>query len=186
MALANLLMRDYVVLKKGDSITCVADDTLVAQGWKGGVFLSFSDAAVVDGKAIPVVTLSDGIHLGPLALWGSDEPEDTQISYTGQYRRYRYIQCTYGNQVFMTRNFETVSYFERTGLSNLVDKYGNTHAVLDASSFTLEYKAGQPLYISERGYFTNEKICEESLQWGAIFAEPSTENSNFLGVANVF
>lgn len=186
MALANLLMRDYVLLKKGDTITCVADESLIAQGWKGGVYLSFADAAIVDGKAVPAVTASDGIHAGPLALWGSDEPEDTQISYTGQYRRYRYVQCTYGNQVFMTRNFETVSYFDRTGLSTLTDKYGNPYTVSDASSFTLDYKAGQLLYISERGYLTNEKICDGSIPWGVVFAVPSTENSNFLGVANVF
>lgn len=186
MALANLLMRDYVILKKGDTITRVADQTLINQGWVGGTLLSFAEAEIVDGKAVPMVTVADGIHSGPLALWGSDEPEDTQISYTGQYRRYRYVQCTYGNQVFMTRNFETVSYFDRTGLSTLTDKYGNSYAVSDASSFAIEYKPGLQLYISERGYFTTEKICNESLQWGVVFASPSTGNSDFLGVANVF
>jgi hypothetical protein len=186
MALANLLMRDYVVLKKGDTVTCVADENLISSGWRGGVFLSFADAAIVDGKAVPVVTLSDGINAGPLAMWGSDEPEDTQISYTGQYKRYRYVQCSYGNQIFMTRNFETVSYFDRTGLSTITDKYGNDFPVIDATSFSLEYKAGQTLYVSERGFLTPEKICESSLQWGIVFAVPGLNNSNFLGVANVF
>ena len=185
MALSNLMMRDFIVMKKGDTVTCVADEALLSAGWKGGVALSFADAVIVDGKAVPVVTLSDGIHFGPIAMWGSDEPEDTQISYTGQYKRYRYVQCAYGNEIFMTRNFETESFFERTGLANLTDKYGGTHPVLDASSFTLEYKAGQKLYLSERGYFTTEQICSDSLQIGTVFAVPSAGNSFFLGVANI-
>lgn len=185
MALSNLLMRDCVIMKKGDTVTCIADESLLGAGWKDGVALTFAEAIAVDGKMIPVVTLPDGIHQGPIAMWGSDEPEDTQISYTGQYKRYRYVQCTYGNQIFLTRNFETVSFFQRTGLSNLTDKYGNSHAVINASNFTLEYKAGLPLYISERGYFTTEKICNESIQWFTVFSSPSSVNSNFLGAANI-
>lgn len=186
MALSNLLMRDCVIMKKGDTVTCIADEALLSAGWKGGVSLSFADALSVDGKMVPVVTVADGIHAGPIAMWGSDEPEDTQISYTGQYKRYRYVQCSYGNQIFLTRNFETVSYFQRTGFSALVDKHGGSHPVLNASNFTLDYKAGQRLYISERGYFTNERICEDSIQICAVFSPPSAENSNFLGIANIF
>jgi len=184
MALSNLAMRDYIHLKKGDTLTCVADQLLLDQGWKGGTFLSFANALIVDGKAVPTVTVSDGIYGGPLALWGSDEPEDRQTSYTEQYKRYRYVQCTYGNQIFLTRNFETVSFFERTGLSVLTDKYGQTHSALNTTSYDLEYKAGQLLYVSDRGYLTAEKICEGSVQWGIVFAEPNEENSYFLGVAN--
>jgi hypothetical protein len=180
------MLRDYVMMKKGDTITCVADENLLTQGWKGGVFLCFADALIIDGKAVPRVTTSDGVNAGPIALYGSEEAEDTRTSYTGQYKTYKYVQCTYGNQFFLTRNFETDSYFSRTGLTDLTDKYGNSHSVINQTAFTLEYKAGQPLYISERGYFTNERICEESLQWGVVFCVPSVENSNFLGIANTF
>lgn len=185
MALANLMMRDLIVMKKGDTLTCIADNALLSAGWKGGTALTFADAVVVDGKAVPVVTIADGIHTGPFAMWGSDEPEDTQISYTGQYKRYRYVQCCYGNQIFLTRNFETVSFFQRTGLTDLTDKYGATHPVLNASNFAIQYQAGQKLYLSDRGYFTTEQICAESLQICSVFAEPSIDNSFFLGVANV-
>jgi hypothetical protein len=186
MALANIMLRDCVVMKKGDTITCVADETLLTQGWKGGTFLCFSDALIIDGKAVPRVTVSDGVHVGPMALYGSDEAEDTRTSYSGQYKTYKYVQCTYGNQFFLARNFEVESYFARTSLNSLTDKYGNSHAVLNQTAFSLEYKAGQVLYISERGYFTNEKICSESIQWGIVFSVPSEENSNFLGVSNTF
>lgn len=185
MAFSNLLQRDVYIMKKGDTITVAVDAELQQNGWAGGHYFSYTDSVMVDGYVVPVVRRGNGIQRGPIAMWGSDEPEDAGISYTGQFRQYKYAQGLYGNTHFLTRIFETNSYFARTGMVAMNDHFGNSYPVLDASAFSLEYKPGNKLYVSERGFLTTEQITEAHDSVGFIFQEPKADNSFFVGVANV-
>jgi hypothetical protein len=185
MALSNLIQRDVYFLKKGDTITVLVNEELAENGWAGGHYFAYTDSIVVDGHVVPVVRRGNGIQRGPFAMYGSDEPEDVSMSYTGQHLKYKYAQTVYGNTHFLTRIFETNSYFDRTGLDTLTDYHSVSYDVLNPTSFSLEYKVGNILYVSERGFLTTEKITEAHDPVGYIFQEPKEENSLFLGVANI-
>jgi len=185
MALSNLIQRDVYFLKKGDTITVLVNEELAENGWAGGHYFSYTDSMVVDGHVVPVVRRGNGIQRGPFAMYGSDEPEDQSMAYTGQHLKYKYAQTVYGNTHFLTRVFETNSYFDRTALNTMDDHYSNSFSVINPTSFSLEYKAGNPLYVSERGFLTTEQITESHEVVAYIFQEPKQENSFFLGVSNI-
>lgn len=186
MSLSNLIQRDVYVMKKGDTITVKIDTDLTNNGWSGASYFAYTGSILnVDGYPIPVVRRGNGIQRGPVALWGSDEPEDKAISYTGQFTTYGYAQCFYGNTTYITRVFERDSYFDRTGLNIMTDFYASVYPVLNPVSFAPIYQPGQPLFISERGFLTTEQITSSHQSVAYIFQEPKTENSFFLGVGNV-
>jgi hypothetical protein len=182
MGVSNQIQRDYVLMKKGDTVTVRIDDYLFANGWFGGQFLAWKDPYYVDGKPELVVGRCNGIQMGPMAMWGSNELEDSHTGFTDQFRTHKYVQCTYGNQIFMTRHFETQSYFARTGLATLTDFYGSVEPVLNASAFAMDYKVGNPLYVSDRGFLTTEQVTSKSVFIGFIWQKPTPETALFLGV----
>jgi hypothetical protein len=165
--------RDCIVFYYGDLYPVAVSQDMVDNGWPGGQGVTWVNSAQDER----MVTYSNGLY-GGLLIWGSDESGDRFTSMTGQFRRYRYATFLAGGALISTSTYERYTYASRVGPGPLVP---------------LQYGPNDVLYLSLRGYWTNE---DEPTLAGAAYAPafftgfvaqvPKASNNWFLGVQTSF
>jgi hypothetical protein len=156
--------RDVIVFSKGPSFTVQIDATLKAQGWAGGQGVQWSDDPNSDTF---IVTVSAGLP-GGFLLWGANETADQFISYTQNQPTYSFATYCFGPWTISTRTYEIYTHASRM-VGPLVP---------------ITYVAGQPLFFSLRGLFTNEDESSLGFVVGAVMQVPSASlNQSYLGVS---
>lgn len=154
--------RDVIVFSKGESFTVMVDAGLSTNGWPGGQGVQWASSSIDTFT----VTASTGAGWGFL-LWGSNESSDQYTSYTGNQSTYHFGTYGFGTWLISTRTYEVYTLASRRS-GPLV---ANT------------YVAGQPLFFSLRGFFTNEDESGQEIVVGAVCQVPSaTLNNSYLGV----
>lgn len=129
--------RDVILFKKGDHFNVTISDEMAAKGWPGAQGVQWAPGSAGDAF---VVTYSDGICAGTL-FWGSDESADKFTAMTGQQAHYRFAVMLAGGCIYSTSTYEKYTYASRIGGGPLVP---------------LVYMPSDVLYLSLRGYWTNE------------------------------
>lgn len=155
--------RDVVVFSKGDSFSVMVDSGLVSSGWPGGQGVRWASPPINSDTFF--VTVSNGAGWGFL-LWGSNESSDQFISYTRNQPTYQFATYCFGVWVISTRTFETFTRASR----------------VSGPLVPIVYTAGQPLFFSLRGFFTNEDESGQEIVVGSVCQVPSSTNNNYLGV----
>jgi len=140
--------RDCIVLVSDLSMTVMVDDAMVAGGWVGGSGVTWAESSSDNF----VVTYSDGTY-GGFLLWGSDEPADQLIAYTGNQVKYSFGVCCFGTWVVSTVAYEKYTLQSRLALPLV----------------PITYSVGQRLRFSLRGLWTPED------EW-AISGDPRGSN----------
>lgn len=128
--------RDCTLFVKGDTHAFPLDPTLLAGGWVGGQGVTWTSST----SGLPTLGYSQGLY-GGILIWGSDEQGDRYTALTGQQLKYGYGVLMVGRGLISTIAYEHYSYASRTGGGPLVP---------------LVYTPGEVLYLSRRGYWTNE------------------------------
>jgi hypothetical protein len=156
--------RDVAVFSKGPSFTVMVDTNLMTTGWQGGQGVQWTDAAFDDDTFI--VTFSNGLP-GGFLLWGSNESADQFISYTKNQPTYGFATYCFGPWVIATRTFEVYTLASR----------------MAGPLVPIVYTAGEPLYFSLRGLFTNEDESGFGFVTGAVSQIPDAVlTNNYLTV----
>lgn len=130
-----LRTRDCIVFFKGDTTTVTVSSDMVAGGWAGAQGVQWV-GVVQDDR---VVTYSSGLY-GGFLVWGSDEPGDRYTAMTNQQTTYRYATMFFGGNLISTTTYERYTYASR----------------LSGPLVPLVYQPNEVLYLSLRGYWTNE------------------------------
>lgn len=146
--------RDVVTLFKGDAYTVAIDQNMATRGWPGGQFVTWIDSPNRDEF---LVTFSDGLY-GGFMLWGSDEPSDQFVSFTGNQPLYGFGTFCGGGWIVATSTYEKYTYASRQ-VGPLVP---------------IVYTPGVRLRISLRGFFTTED------EW-TLSGDPRAPNNYFIG-----
>lgn len=162
--------RDCVMFGKGDAHPVVVDDAMLQGGWAGGQGVMWVDSDLPE----PVVTYSNGLY-GGFMLWGSDESADQFTAST----RVTLVHpqsavMMAGNAVISTSSYERYTYASRVA----------------GPLVPLVYQAGNPLYFSRRGLWTNEEEASQGVPLafapafftGFVVQTPSPSNQYYLGV----
>lgn len=156
--------RDVVIFTKGESFTVMVDSVLRTQGWQGGQGVMWADSTA-DSDTF-VVTVSNGLP-GGFLLWGSNESSDQFISYVQNQPIYQFATYGFGAWVISTRTFEVYTLASR----------------MSGPLVPITYTAGQPLFFSLRGLFTNQDESGRGLVVGSVAQVPNaTLNNSYLGV----
>ena len=150
----NIRSRDCIILVQGDAYPVTVDDTLAAQGWKGGQGVQWVAPTTDDF----VVTLSNGYYAG-FMLWGSDESGDDFTAMTRNQPYYKFGTVGAGGWHIFTISFERYTYISRTGGGPLVP---------------IIYHASDRLVFSLRGFWTSED------EWN-LSGDPRAPNNYFIG-----
>ena len=169
-----LRSRDCVVFFKGDAYTVNVSNAMLQGGWVGGQGVQWSPYLNPDR---PIVTYSAGLFCG-IMLWGSDEAADQFIAMTGQFLKYGYGVFMVGRAIISTIAYEQYTYASR----------------LAGPPFTkLTYQPNDPLFMSLRGYWTNEDELAQSgsplapgVVCGFVSQLPKDVNSFRLGIQTKF
>lgn len=148
--------RDCTVLVKGDAYPVALAPGMLATGWMGGQAARWVDAPTDE----LMVDISDGTY-GGFLLWGSDESSDQWTAMTGQEIKYGYGVLCSGGWVISISTYEKYTWASRQGPGPLVP---------------LNYRVGERLVFSLRGYWTNED------EWTAS-GDPRAPNTYYI--ANV-
>lgn len=163
--------RDCVVFFKGDTTTVTISSDMVTRGWPGGQGVQWV-GAIQDDR---VVTYSSGMYGGVL-LQGSDEPGARYTSIANQQTAYQYATMMFGGALLSTSTYERYTYLSRTSGGPLVP---------------ITYSSNEPLYLSLRGFFTNEDELSQQTPTnplapaffvGFVAQIPKPLNSFWLGV----
>lgn len=161
--------RDVIVLVADQTIPVMIDSAMASGGWPGGQGITWA-ATVTDNF---VGTYSDGTY-GGFALWGSNEPSDQLISYTGNQPLYRFAVVCVGTWVIATSSFEQYTLESRL-VPPLVPNV---------------YVPGNRVRFSLRGLFTpqdewtisGDPRAPNGFLVGSVIQAPGPENSNYLMV----
>lgn len=129
--------RDTAVFVKGAAYMVKADNALITSGWPGAQGLMWADP--VAGAEF-TVTFADGGRGAGFALWGSNEDSDQYTSMTGFQTSVGYLVMGSGSWIISTLSFEVYTYASRVA----------------PPLVPITYQAGQKLYWSLRGLWTNE------------------------------
>lgn len=128
--------RDAVVFVKGDAYTFRVAPEMLSGGWVGGQGFQWGTPIGTE----PAMTYSTGLYGGFLP-WGNQEMGDRYTAMTGQELKYGYAVAMIGRAMISTVAYETYTYASRLAGNPLVP---------------IIYTAGEPLYFSRRGLWTNE------------------------------
>lgn len=161
--------RDCDIFLKGDAHAFAASPALLAGGWVGGQGVTWTTGTV----DTPTVTYSDGLY-GGFAIWGSNEQADQYTSMTGQFLKYGYVVVMVGRALISTVAYERYTYASRVGGGPLVP---------------IVYQTSELLYLSRRGYWTNEEELTLSgdgrapaFYTGFVAQTPKPNNQMRLGI----
>lgn len=127
--------RDMVLFFKDDTTPVVVSDNMVQQGWPGGQGVMYVESSVDEF----LVDFSDG-RFGGFLLWGSDEEGDDFTAMTRNQLTYEFGTFLSGATLFATSTFEKFTLASR----------------LTPPLVPLTYVANDPLFLSNRGFWTNE------------------------------
>lgn len=164
-----LRSRDCILLFKSDSYTVAVSDAMAAGGWPGGQGVQWVDSPDPD---VRMVTYSRGFY-GGILLWGSDEKGDDFTAITRSQPLYRYAAFISGGNLISTATYERYTYASRVGPGPLVP---------------IVYSPSEFLYLSLRGYWTNENepvlagLGYEAFFAGMVMQLPKPNNGYYLGV----
>ncbi len=160
--------RDCIVFFKGDSTTVTVSSAMVSGGWAGGQGVQWTGVTQDDR----VVTYSGGFY-GGFLVWGSAEPGDRFTAMTDQQTTYRYATMFFGGNLISTSTYERYTYASR----------------LSGPLVLITYKPNDILYLSLRGYWTNEdeltlsgSLLAPAFFVGFVAQIPKTLNNNWLGI----
>jgi len=145
--------RECIALVTDLSVPVMVDQAMVTNGWTGGSGATWTASS----SDTFLVTYSDGTY-GGFLLWGSDEPADQFIAYTGNQIKYTFGVCCFGTWVI-----STVSYEKYTLQSRLTGPL-----VLN------DYPVGLRLRFSLRGLWTPED------EW-SVSGDPRGSNGFLIG-----
>lgn len=166
--------RDCVVFTKGDASTFSVSRAMLSGGWVGGQGAQWDNFTDPDN---PILTYSSGLF-GGFMLWGSSEVADQYTAMTNQYLYYGYGVLMAGRCIISTVAFEQYTYASRHAGGPFVP---------------LTYSPSQPLFMSLRGYWTNEDELTLSgsglapaLYCGLVVQVPQTVNEFRLGIQTKF
>ncbi len=149
------------------------DTALVEGGWAGGQGVQWADSTVQE----PLVTYSTGLY-GGFLIWGSDESADQFTATTRSQVVYRTAVMFAGGCLMSTSTYEKYSYASRIayglGLGPLVQ---------------IDYAPNDLLYLSLRGFWTNENELTLSgsplapaFFTGFVAQVPKAANRFYLGI----
>lgn len=160
--------RDLILFFKGDAYTATPGPLMRASGWLGGQGVTWV-TGVNDERTVEI---SDGRY-GGVALYGSDEVADMHTGLSGTQVTAQFITILLGGNLLSTSTYERYTWASRQ-VGPLVP---------------LVYTPNQILYLSLRGYWTNE---DEATLSGAAWAPnffagfvsqvPKANNNYYLGV----
>jgi hypothetical protein len=160
--------RDLIVFFKGDNYTVTPGPGMVANGWLGGQGVTWIPG-VNDERTVGI---SDGRY-GGIAMFGSDEVADMHTGLSGTQRTARWVTILLGGSLISTSTYERYTWASRQA----------------GPLVPLVYTPCQILYMSSRGYWTNEDEAPlTGALWGTNFFAgfvaqvPKANNNYFLGV----
>jgi hypothetical protein len=162
--------RDCVVFSKGDGYSMSVSQEMLSGGWVGGQGAQWDTYTDPDN---PILTYSSGLF-GGFMLWGSDEAADQYTAMTQQPLYYGYGVLMAGRAIISTIAYEQYTYASR---------------MMGGPFVSIVYTPNQPLFMSLRGYWTNEDELTLSasplapaLYCGVVSQLPKAVNQYYLGV----
>jgi hypothetical protein len=160
--------RDCTLFIKGDAQTVAVSPALLSGGWVGGQGVTWTTSL----PDTPTVTYSNGLY-GGFMIWGSDEASDQYTAMTGQQLKYGYGVMMVGRALLSTIAYEQYTYASR----------------LVGPLVPIMYQPSQILYLSLRGYWTNEDELTLSgnplapaFFTGFVAQKPKVNNQMRLGI----
>jgi len=165
-----LRSRDCVVFSKGDAYAVTVSQAMLDGGWVGGQGVQWGPYTDPDS---PILTYSSGLF-GGFMLWGSDETADQFTAMSSQFLYYDYGVVMAGRSIMSTLAFEKYTYASRLSGPPYVP---------------ITYNPCDPLFMSLRGYWTNQDELTLSgdprapaLYCGLVSQVPKAVNQFYLGV----
>lgn len=162
--------RDLVLFYRGDNYTVTPGPGMIETGWKGGQGVMWS-SGVNDERTVEI---SDGRY-GAFMPFGSDEEADMHTGLSGTQRSARWVTILLGGNLISTSTYERYTWDSRNGVG--------------PADVPIVYTPNQVLYLSKRGFWTNEDEATLSGDpWapnfftGFVAQIPKASNNWFLGV----
>ena len=164
--------RDCIVFFKGDTYPVTVSDDMIDQGWLGGIGVMWTPGTNDERT----VTFSDGRY-GGILIWGSNETADQYSALTENQPIYKSASFMAGGALISTTTYERYTYASRQA----------------GPLVPITYSIQDILYLSLRGYWTNE---DEATLSGAAYAPnffaghvaqtPKIANNYYLGIQTGF